>query len=818
VKESQRVMEQSSSERTSPPHSITHIRNTNRPAITVKEWIAQIETVTMQVTGVSLNRTDTGLEIVLQTAEGKPLQIDATQFYSEGNSLLAEIPNAVLALPEGQAFVAETPTADIAIVQVVQQDVSTIQVRVTGTEMLPETEVTLKTGEFAYSLNPEPDEPDEEIVVTGEGQRGYRVPNASAATRTDTPLRDVPQSIQVIPRQVLEDQQAIRLDEVVRNASGVVESGQGGGTRDRYLIRGFDPFVILRNGFRDGDRSLLETANIERVEVLKGPASVLYGNLEPGGIINLVTKQPLEDPFYLIDFQGGSDSLFRPSIDFSGPLDVNKTVLYRLNTVYETANSFRDFDQNIERFFIAPVLTWKIGNQTDLSIDLDYLTDERPFDRGLVAIGNRVADLPRKRILGEPDDIAKVEQFGVGYRLEHRFSENLTLRNAFRYLWTHTFDFRAEAENFNERTGVLNRRFRSNDDISKIYSLQTDLVSKFTTGSISHTMLFGVDLIRQTSEGDQRAARPGFTPSINVFNPIYNLVPTPERSSFPLLRDSESTIDTLGIFLQDQITLAENLKLLIGGRFDIVDQERVNRLANVVTTQYDDAFTPRLGVVYQPIQPISLYASYSRSFRPNSRTRADGSFLEPERGTQYEVGLKADLNSRLSATLSAYQINKSNIATTDLANTSFALPVGEQRSRGIELDLAGAILPGWNIIATYAHIDAKVTEDNSLTVGNRLANVPLNTASLWTTYEIQQGGLQGLGFGIGLFFVGDRQGDIQNTYTLPSYLRTDATIFYRKNRFRAAISIKYFEAVDFGREAVRVGAPLTILGRVSVEF
>jgi iron complex outermembrane receptor protein len=227
------------------------VRDRDRPAKTVKEWVAQVEAAMAQVTRVKLERTETGLDIVLETAEGKPLQVDATKFRREGNSLIAEIPNVVLALPQGQTFVADNPTADIATVQVVQQEGS-IRVSVAGNNALPKTEVTLKTGGLAYSLNPEADESDEEIVVTGE-REGYRVPNASVGTRTDTPLRDIPQAINVVPQQVIRDTQARSITEALENVPGVVSQGVGTtGSRNDFTIRGVEVYnTSLVNGLPD---------------------------------------------------------------------------------------------------------------------------------------------------------------------------------------------------------------------------------------------------------------------------------------------------------------------------------------------------------------------------------------------------------------------------------------------------------------------------------------------------------------------------------------------------------------------------------------
>ncbi|WP_421654597.1 TonB-dependent siderophore receptor [Leptothermofonsia sp. ETS-13] len=818
-------------------NSITPVFRTldlRRPATTVKDWLAQIQQreseSPVQVTGVRLNSTEKGLEIVLETEGGRSLQIDATKFRSEGNSLIADIPNATLVLSDTQEFSADNPTKEIANVRVTQIDSANIQVRVIGEKTLPREEVILRAGALAYSLNPEGEEPDEEIVVTGEGQRGYFVPDTSTATRTDTPIRDIPASIQIIPEQILEDQRATGLRDALRNVSGVVEGGNFGGTLDSFIIRGFSA-TVLRNGLRGTsfgafafENALNDIANLDRIEVLKGPASILYGNAEPGGIINLVSKQPLSQPYYSFDLQVGSFGFVRPAVDLSGPLTSDKSVLYRFNAAFQSQDGFRDFDQEFQRRFFSPVLTWKISEKTTLTAELAYLWDERPMDRGLVAFGRGVADIPITRNLGELDDVYRVEELAIRYQFEHQFSNSLKLRNSFQYLVVDGFDYKTQAGTLDEQTGIMfGREFDSNNDVYRAYSLQTDLTAKFATGSVQHTLIVGVDLGRQDAQGTNRGVPDGETPDINIFDPVYR--GKPDRSTFTnLRRDSKVRADGLGIFLQDQITLLDNLKLLIGGRFDLVDQKNDDRLAGTVTTQFDQAFTPRVGLVYQPIPPISLYASYGRSFNPNFATGVDGSILEPERGNQLEVGVKAELNKRLSATLAAYRLTKTNIATTDPANPDFSVPIGEIRSRGIEFDIAGEILPGWNIIAGYALSDSVVTESNDTPTGLRTALVPYNAASLWTTYEIQTGDLKGLGFGLGLFYVGDRPGDFDNSYELPAYLRTDAAIYYKHNNWRAAINIKnlanvrYFESVNFGRSTIQPGAPLTVVGSFAIEF
>ena len=367
---------------------------------------------------------------------------------------------------------------------------------------------------------------------------------------------------------------------------------------------------------------------------------------------------------------------------------------------------------------------------------------------------------------------------------------------------------------------TLNRFNREYELDYKNYSLITDLTGKFSTGSIKHQVVFGVDLnrfdIRTPKYIDFDAA------PIDIFSPIYgqplgNITTTDSR-------DIQVT-DSLGIFVQDQITLAENLKLLLGGRFDTFSQRYEFLTDGSESSQSESAFSPRLGIVYQPIPAISLYASYARSFTPGTGTGFLGTNLQfkPQRGTQYEIGVKADLSARMNATLALYDLTRTNVLTSDPNNPGFSIQTGEQNSQDIELNFAGEILPGWNVFAGYAYTNAKITEDNTFEVGNRLNNTPENSFNLWTTYEIQKGSLKGFGFGLGLFFVGERQGNLANTFQLPSYFRTDASIFYKQDRFRAALNFKNLFDVDYfeyGLNLARVsyGQPFTVQGTVSWQF
>ena len=779
-----------------------------------------MEAAQVQVTGVKLDRTETGLDIVLETAEGKPLTIDATKFRREGNNLIAEIPNATLALPQGQTFVAENPTADIATVQV-EQAGGTIRVSVAGNNALPKTEVTLKTGGLAYSLNPEGDEADDELVVTGAGRGAYRVPNASTATRTDTPIRDIPQSIQVVPQQVLRDRNVNTLTEAVETVSGVVDgSDYFGAPTGARIIRGFSQSGNFRNGFRDADFfTLTGLGTIDRVEVLKGPASVLFGAVEPGGIINVVTKQPLSEPFHELAFEAGNRAFIQPSIDFSGPLNDNKTILYRLIASYQRSDGFQDF-VNTNLTTIAPTLTFKLGDQTDLNLYYEYI-DFDGIPEQYTSILSDNSFLPRSFYQGYPGyTFADITTQKIGYTLNHRFSDSLQIRNSF------SVSANKVRERYTLALDVVDDRFLPQIAQDREYSQdnyfgQIDLLGKFNTGSISHQVLIGFDFNRNVENFESNRSR---IPALDVLNPNYNI----PRPNYVPGRSFDELTESYGVYIQDQIALLDNLKLLIGGRFDWVSQTPDTSTLNPLT-QNDFAFSPRIGLVYQPSRSISLYASYSRSFIPTFEFNADDQPFEPTKGTQYEAGIKVDfLNGKLSTTLAAYQITKANVTTPnpdpELAALGFSIQTGEQRSRGLELDIAGEISPGWRVIGSYAYTDARVTEDNTIPVGNRLVNVPENQASLWTTYEIQNGSLKGLGFGLGLFYVSERQGDLDNSFTIPSYLRTDASVFYRRGQFNAAINIRnlfdadYIRASEASRTFLRRGAPFTITGSIRWEF
>jgi iron complex outermembrane recepter protein len=806
--------------------AIPRLSDIDPSATTVTDWIAQIEASRVQITRVRVENTEAGLQVVLET-EGA-LAVPETRVV--GNALIVDIANAAIAEEFSQA----EPIVGIALVSVTQLPGDRVRVAITGVDAPPVAQISSAPEGLAFvvAIGTATAEGEEEIelVVTGEQEEGYNPSNTSVGTRTDTPLRDIPQSITVVPQEVLRDQSATNITEALRNVPGVSQSSRSRDLGSVFFIRGFGVFAsggssdFLRNGLRETGEVLSElTPNIESIEVLRGPASVLYGQSSPGGSINFVTKQPLNDPFYEVEASVGSYDSYQGAIDLSGPLNDSGTVLYRLNAAYLDEGSFVDFYDR-RQFTIAPVVSVALGERTRFILEGEYTDTSQAGVSSLPAIGtvfsNPNGEIPRDRNVNEPDSYEVQALSRVGYRLEHQFSDNWSIQHAFQFKpirrdGVSLYNVSLDADN---RT--LNRAVEFFSFDVDAYDLNVNLTGRFATGSIDHQLVFGVDLNRYE---DKFTLFEGTAAPLDLFNPTYG-----QPFGEPIrVREARFSQDTLGIYLQDQVTLTPNLKLLLGGRFDLATQASQDLVANTETSQTSDAFTPRLGIVYQPIEPISLYASYSNSFNPIEGTSFEGDLFQPERGTQYEVGVKADVNDRLTATLALYELTRSNVLTPDtrpgIPPDQFSIQTGEQRSRGVELSIQGEILPGWNIFAGYAYTDARVTEDNSIPVGARLDRIPENTFNLWTSYEIQRGSLRGLGLGIGFFFVGEKPAGLPSEFELPSYLRTDAAIYYQRDRFRAAVNLKnlfdveYFED-GFGLLGVSYGEPFTVQGSVSWQF
>ena len=807
--------------------SIKNIPSHPKVSTSALDLLTQQNGIT-EVTGVRLNRTEQGLEIILETLAGEQL---VPLIFPEGNNLVIEILDATL-VPSDE-FSEINPAPGIREVSVTEVDESSIRITITGEDQAPSAEVVPSRQNLVLSVSPEgttaTSEPDEEIeiIATGEGDDDdYYVPDSSTAIGINTPIKDTPLSIQVVPQEVIEDRNVRELGSALETVGGVVEAGGRGSSvfGPNFKIRGFDVSDgIFRDGITTFSLAPLSTNDLERVEVLKGPASVLFGQGEPGGIINLVSKKPLSEPFYSASFGAGNFNTYQGALDFSGPLNESKTVKYRLNISYENYESFRDF-VNGERFLVSPTLTWNIGTNTSINFFGQYTSDRETIDSGIPAQGDGIVDVPRERFLDEDFGEFEQDSFNLGYRFNHQFDVTWSVRHALQYTQYEPSRYGVLFDDFDETTGELARLEYGTDETYKRFFTNVETIAEFKTGSVEHQVLFGAEYRHDINQ-------PGFEfsdpfPSINVFNPIYTDEPFEITPNF--FRDDN--VDTVGVYLQDQIDLLPNLIVLAGVRFDYFDQFRTTQDLGEPREEFEQTnsdFTPRFGIVYKPIEPISLYASYTTSYNPSfgANRNPDDSAFDPETGRQFEVGLKADISEQLSFTFAAFDIRKQNVSTDDPENPLFSIQTGEQASRGIEVDLRGEILPGWNITTAYTYLDAFVSEDNTDIVDNKLPNTPAHQFSLWTTYDIQQGDLEGLGFGLGFLYLSDRQGDLENTFTLPGYFRTDAALFYERNNWRAQLNIEnlfdieYFSSTNFdSRLGVNPGAPLTVLGTITVEF
>ncbi|MEM8641054.1 MAG: TonB-dependent siderophore receptor [Cyanobacteria bacterium P01_G01_bin.54] len=780
------------------------------------DWLAQSETAS--ITAIGIEATENGIEII----------IEAEQLLMTGNSrvvgdaLITDIPNAVLDLADPDQADQFAPAEGIALVSIDELPEGGVRLTVTGTKAPPQAQVQTVAGSLVFSVtlgDPILADGSDSIRILVEGEQGsdFYEPRATTGTRTDTPLDEIPQSIQVIPQAVLEDQQAVGLGDALRNASGVV-SASIDPRGEKFIIRGFNSTSILRNGFRllsagTGNVGYQDLANVEQIEVLKGPSSILSGEAQPGGAINIITKQPLAEPRYEVSLRAGSRNLIEPSFDFTGPLSADGRVLYRLVGLYRNQDSYRGYELPIDRYFIAPTISWAINDRTNLVLEAEYLDEERPNDfLGLPVIsGSRVVDVPRDRTTGELRDEADNEIFYIGYRFEHRFSDQWKIRNSFRYsdtdlafLTDNAFQLNAFFQFIEDPSGDFTRAWSLSQQKFERFEFQTNVVGEFQTGSVEHTLLAGVDFHRSNftafsaDAGNPLGVFLTGQPTFNIFDPVYG----EERPDFgELLKTNEQIRRTFGFYLQEQISFSDDFFLLAGLRYDKVAQDSEDFSDQARDNQRDDDFTHRLGLVYKPIEDLSLYTSHSTTFVPNSGTTRTGEIPEPERGEQFEIGARAELlDGRFLVNLAFFDITKQNVTTSDpnnIGTESFVVITGEQRSRGLELDLIGEILPGWNLVANYALTEAEITEDNDGQQGNTLFGVPETNINLWTSYTIQEGELEGLGVGVGFNYLSPRYGDNDNSFLLDRYFLTNAAISYQRDNWRAALNFKNIFDINY---------------------
>jgi iron complex outermembrane receptor protein len=643
------------------------------------------------------------------------------------------------------------------------------------------------------------------IEVRGTSVGDYGVTNATSATKSSTPIHQTPVAVQVIPRELMDDQQVINVKEATKNVSAVLPSTYQ--FYEAYTIRGFDTGTdVYRNGLRQPSFSDQQTANVEQVEVLKGPAAILYGRIQPGGMVNVVTKRPLPTANYSIQQQVGSWDLYRTTVDATGPLSTDGKWLYRVNFARQTNDSFVDFVTN-ESTFVAPTLTWKPTNQFELNVELEH--QRRSYVHfgtnggGVPAVGTRLADIPRSRYIGDPSISVKYpneqDRDYLGFDWTWKLNDQWELKHRLGYTAVDYFTHYAGARAFTETTGVLTQTLQGAFQDRKSYATNLDLIGEFASENIQHQVLLGVDYfsLKQNYKGLGLSGINIVVPPINVFNPIYGdnsalVDATPDNSFF--VRKENWT----GIYFQDQMKIGKKWHALLGGRFDdashgtgshYVVGGSLDTAWSRLVMRNDKSFSPRVGVLFQPVPSLSLYSNYVESFGTNNGVSATGEAFDPQGARQFELGTKSEwLGGKLTTTLALFDIIKTNVLTRDPANPLFSIPIGEARSRGVEFDFSGRINSNWNIVGNLTYDRAEVTKDNRGNQGKILPGVSMRSGSIWAKYDIGGPAAEGFGLGAGLYLRGQRQGDTANTYQLPGYGRVDAAVTYRFRAFGAKLA------------------------------
>jgi len=707
----------------------------------------------------------------------------------------------------------------------------------------------------------------EPVEITGKKTEGYTVTNASTATKTDTPLIETPVSVQVIPRQVLDDQKATTLDEALSNVAGVRASSIG--WAETIYLRGFSTSTYFRDGFRIDDPSGLggqaKLSNVESIEVLKGPGAILYGRVEPGGVVNLVTKQPQPVAAHSAEASVGSWNQYAANVDTTGPVGADRTLLYRLNVAYDKSRFWVD-NVRSESAFIAPTITWRPSERTAATFEASYLHDRTtlyqqavvPFDTATNTFqwGPRNANPapyyfdPDTTFVGVNWSHAFDDDWVVRQKISHNrvdFSTPLNLSTAFGPLqlindaWTVSLGS-AQLTGHTQSDGTV-----------------VDLTGHVVTGPVRHTLLVGADYYRLVAFYDSRYSNPA-GPFIDV--PLFSSqVVSP--AGIPLDPDTfymtQTVTHSYGVYAQDQAKLPGGVELLGGLRYQSVSSSGYTSAGanfggsgapEAQPETHDTAVTPRAAVLWQPDQRLSFYTSYTKNFGASNAANGtdwQGHALKPESARQYEAGAKAELPDRkASASFAWFDLTKTNVAAPDLAHPNgaggfFPTTVGEIESRGIEFTVQGEFAPGWDGVFAYTHDHAFVKVGTSLyPQGSDVPNVPKDMARLFSTYRFRAGAIAGVKVGAGMTWEGPAAGTFvdPNTFATdtstiksPAYVIFDAVSSYETTFGRDKASFQVNVKNLFNRRYytdafmflapwgyVTYGAPRSVVASVKVDF
>lgn len=648
---------------------------------------------------------------------------------------------------------------------------------------------------------------------------GYRATRSLTGLKTDTPLIETPQSVTVVTRGQMADQQVQTTLEALRYTAGVL-SDEGRRGFEFFSIRGFDQSGFM---FRDGTRldPLLwvssEPYGLERVEVMKGASSILYGEMGPGGLINVVSKRPPGEALYQAEISYGSFDHKRIAVDIGGPIGTSGKWAYRLTGLHSDREDLVDF-VDARRTYIAPALTVRPLPGMSLTLLLSHQEDDLVPVQAMPAFGTILRNvngrIPARRFIGEPGfDNLKVRNTQFGYAFEHRFSESLAVRQNFRYAdYDVTFQSISGFLQPDQRT--LDREAARQRVGGQVATVDTQLESRFDVLGTRHTLLAGADYLRFRS---RRFVTFGFAEPLDLFAPVYRN-PVTLTDAFT----SKLALDHVGLYLQDQVKLFDRFVLVLGGRHD--EAVGADTFNDETTKSEQSANTGRMGLVYLAPYGLAPYASWSTSFVPQSGSTFTGDPFEPTTGTQIEVGLKYEHpGGRFGATLALFQLKQQNTLTDDPANPGFSLQVGEQVHRGIEVEAKGRVFPGLALVAAYSFLEAEVTKSNFGDEGKRPVRTRRHAASLWATYELPGELLRGWKVAGGVRYVGKQPGDFLNTFNVRSSTLFDAALYYAIRGWRFAVTAKNLadrQYVDFcnGIDSCNRGDPRTILGTIQYNW
>ncbi|AYN03069.1 TonB-dependent siderophore receptor [Flavobacterium sp. 140616W15] len=674
-----------------------------------------------------------------------------------------------------------------------------------------------------------------EVIITTN-----REPKPVTAVRSGLKPMDNPQNIQIIGSEIIEQQQAIRLSDVIKNANGIYVGSARGGAQESFFSRGYDMSTnnMFKNGFRYNTGSIPDVSGLEKVEFLKGGSALLFGNVAPGGILNLVTKTPSFKSGGEISMQMGSYSFYKPSFDFYGPL--SKSIAFRINGSYENSESFRDVVKN-ERLYVNPSLLFVLNSKTQITVQGDYLTADWTPDFGTGIIGKQILDLPRNSFYGSLWSNGNTKSASASALLNHDFNKNWKLNfNASFQTYDRTQKSTAQLSNLDDikvypTPGYWNRGLTQGKNLEQILGDQLSIQGNFNTGSVKHQIFAGADwensfATAYTYAFSEKAIMVNgkIDPSIYDRINLFDFDPSTQRNDIPNARATQilkTDTNRFGVYFQDLISITDKIKVLAGIRWSWQEAEVTtykekfaggvqtvapeNAVAAVGDKKLDNAFSPKVGLIFQPTKEISLFGSYSSSFTPNTGITVDSQPLKASIIDQYEVGIKTEfLKGLLSTNVTVYQITNNNLVQTAEfkadgtlnSDATFKALSGETKSKGIEIDITAKPVEGLNIIAGYSYNDMRYTKTSgkagSFIEGDRLARTPANTANLSFFYKLPTGVLKGITFGAVGNYIGKRTGGWNSQYDstkpngindreipLEGYTTIDVSAGYEWNKF-----------------------------------